>query len=216
MRTNILLSMYEFGEDWAYPALKSVLRPEMRVTVVALSFNAGQTEEQAFSEGHRLKFLPQLGRYGIAPGQVGLINWFRDTPQSAREKIRNSDVLLFTGGWPDHMMYRINRWGLAPDIEAFDGIVMGCSAGAMIQIDHCHISPDDDYPEFVWMSGLDMLKKFSIQVHYDESEEQHRCIRLALEEKGKPIFALYNDGGMVVHGKELTTFGRVRLFLPEE
>lgn len=217
MRTNILLSMYEFGEDWAYSALKSVLRPEMRVTVAALSFNAGQTEEESFTEGHRLKFLPQLARYGIPPGQVELISWFRDTPETAKEKIRRSDVMLFTGGWPDHMMYRLNRWGLVEELNRFDGIVMGCSAGAMIQHDQFYLSPvpEEGYNEFQWVTGTGLIDKFYIEVHYRETPEQHAAIDRARREKGKAVVGIYNDGGLIVRGDQITAMGRVRLFLPE-
>lgn len=215
MRANVLLNTYAFHEAWAAPWLERVLKPEMKVTVVALSFNAGMNEAEAASEGHRRDLLPAFMHYGIAPGQIELVNWFRDTPQTARGKIQNSDVLFFTGGWPDHMMYRLRRWGLLELIEQFDGIIMGCSAGAMVQMKHYHITPDEDYPSFCYQEGMNMLDRFYIEVHYQETELQQASIDRVRREKGKPVFAMYNDGGLLVEGGRITVMGRMRLFLPE-
>ncbi len=216
MRTNVLLNTYAFHEPWAQSALTGILHPTMRVTVVAFSFNAGMDEMQAASEGHRRDLLPAFAAYGIPQAQIELVNWFRDTPETARKKIRNSDVLFFTGGWPDHMMYRLHRWGLVELIESFDGIVMGCSAGAMVQVQDYHITPDADYSDFGYYHGMKMLDRFDIEVHYKETELQHRSIHRVLREKKRPVIAVYNDGGVIVRGDQISTMGRVRLFLLPE
>lgn len=216
MRTNVLLNTYAFQEPWAATWLERILKPDMRATVVALSFNAGMDEVQAATEGHRQDLLPAFAHYGIGPEQVELVNWFRDTPQSARRKMRDSDILFFTGGWPDHMMYRLRRWKLTELVEQFDGVVMGCSAGAMVQMKRYHITPDEDYPSFVYQSGMDMLDRFYIEVHYRETDLQHASIDRVRRERGKPVFAMYNDGGLLVQGDCVTPMGRVRLFLPEK
>lgn len=216
MKANILLNTYAFHEEWAKPWLERILKPEMKVAVVALSFNAGMNEAEAATEGHRRDLLPAFMEYGIAPGKIELVNWFRDTPQTAREKIQNSDVLFFTGGWPDHMMYRLHRWGLVELIERFDGIIMGCSAGAMVQMKQYHITPDEDYPHFCYQEGMNMLDRFYVEVHYKETELQQASIDRVRKEKGKPVFAMYNDGGLLVEGERITVMGRMRLFLPEQ
>lgn len=216
MKANILLNTYAFHEPWAASWLERILKPDMTVTVVALSFNAGMNEEQAATEGHRADLLPAFMHYGIAPGNVQLINWFRDTPQSAREKIQQSDVLFFTGGWPDHMMYRLRRWKLTQLIEHFDGVIMGCSAGAMVQLKQYHITPDEDYPTFSYQQGMDMLDSFYMEVHYRETDLQQVSIDRVRREKGKPVFAVYNDGGLLIEGSCITPMGRAKLFLPEK
>lgn len=215
MRTNVLLNVYSFQEPWAAQWLERILKPDMLVTVVALSFNAGDTEEKARTEQHWADLLEPFGYYGIEPEQIELINWFKDTPQTAREKIQQSDVLFFTGGWPDHMMYRLRCLDLIDLIEHFDGIIMGCSAGAMVQMKQYHITPDDDYPEFSYQEGMNLLDRFMIEVHYCEKDIQHESIARVTCEKGKPVFAVYNDGGLLVEGDCISMMGRVRLILPE-
>lgn len=215
MRTNVLLNTYQFQQPWARPVLEPLLRPWMQGTVIAFSFNAGMNERQAASEGHYRDLLEPFSAYGIGPGQLQLVNWFRDTPQSAKNKIAGSQVLFLTGGWPDHMMYRLHRWGLSEQIEQFSGIILGCSAGAMVQMKRYHITPDQDYPNFGWYHGMNLLSRFNIEVHYRETELQHKSIQRVLSETGLPVFALYDDGGLVVQGNQLTSMGRTRLFLPE-
>lgn len=216
MQTNVLLNTYAFHESWAKATLTPLLRPGMRACVIAFSFNAGMSEQQAASEGHLRDLTPAFSAYGIGPAHLELVNWFHDTPQSARDKIARSDVLFLTGGWPDHMMYRLRRWGLAEQIEHFDGLVMGASAGAMVQMRRYHITPDADYPSFGWYEGMDILRDFLIEVHYRETDLQHRSIDRVRRERNLPVFALYDDGGLVVRGESISTMGRTRIFVPEK
>lgn len=51
-KANVLLNTYAFHEPWAQPWMSRLLEPWMKVTVVALSFNAGDTEEAAKTENH--------------------------------------------------------------------------------------------------------------------------------------------------------------------
>lgn len=214
MKANILLNTYDFHAPWAARWLSRVLRPELRVSVVALSFNAGMTEAQASSEKHRADLLPAFTHYGIPPEQVALVNWFHDTPQSAREKMERSDLLFFTGGWPDHMMSRLRQWELTELVEHFDGIVMGASAGAMVQMREYHITPDADYASFGYYHGMSILDRFYIEVHYRETELQHQSIARVRRERGKPVYAMYDDGGLLVEGDCISVMGRMRIFLP--
>ena len=47
-----------------------------------------------------------------------------------------------------------------------DGVMMGYSAGAVIQLAEYHLSPDDVYPEFEYYEGLPCLNDFYMEVHY--------------------------------------------------
>lgn len=213
-KANVLLNTYAFHEPWAQPWMSRLLEPWMKVTVVALSFNAGDTEEVAKTENHRQDLLPAFRFYGIPEENVRLVDWFHDNPITAQRKIASSQVLFFTGGWPEHMMYRLRVLELVEQIERFPGIIMGCSAGAMIQLKQYHITPfpEDGYPEFCYMNGMNLLKDFYIEVHYMETDLQHCSIQRVRQEKQKPVIALYNDGGLIVQEDCLIPMGRTRIF----
>ena len=86
--------------------------------------------------------------YGISEDNITFVNYFKDTRESAIQKIEKADILYFTGGRPDRMMDRIKEFDLADVLRKHKGIVMGYSAGAVIQLSEYHLSPDKDYKEF--------------------------------------------------------------------
>lgn len=209
---NVLLNTYAFDVPWAADTLGKYIKPSMKVCVVALSFCAGWTEEQAESSRHRHMLLPAYAHYGIPAENISLIDWFHDTPESAKQKIQESDILFFTGGWPDHMMRRLEQWKLVEQIEAFPGLIMGCSAGAMVQFAHYYITPDEDYDTFSYHHGMNFVRQFYMEVHFNDTPIQHESIDRVRREQRKPIFAVYNDGGLVVDGDEVTVMGRVKYY----
>ncbi len=54
---------------------------------------------------------------------------------------------------------------------------IGSSAGAMIQIAKYHITPDEDYNTFTYNKGLNLIKDFDIEVHYEGTEVQNKYIK---------------------------------------
>lgn len=209
---NVLLNSYAFDAPWCAAALHPYLNPNMRACVVALSFCEGWSEEQAESGRHRELLLSAFAHYGIPPEHVFLIDWFHDTPESAKQKIAKSDVLFFTGGWPDHMMRRLYAWDLVSQIESFPGLVMGCSAGAMVQFRHYYITPDEDYDTFSYQEGMNFVDQFYMEVHFNDTPIQMESIHKVRKEQRKPVFAVYNDGGLLVNGDEVTIMGRVKYY----
>ena len=147
----------------------------------------------------------------VKPREV--INYFSDTKESAEEKIKNAGILYFTGGLPDRMFERIKEFGIYDALAKFDGIVMGYSAGALVQLKEYHLSKDDDYPEFKYAQGLPYLSGFYLEVHYSESAEQQYAINRALKEKKTPVYATtFAKGALIVKEGKINTVGEVRIF----
>ena len=92
---------------------------------------------------------------------------------------------------------------------------MGCSAGAMMQMTEYHITPDEDYDAYGYYPGLGLLEGFEPEVHYAASEVQTESIRRYLRERGKPVYAMTNQGGLVVQNGIITTMGQVTRFQQE-
>ena len=78
-------------------------------------------------------------KYGIGKEQIVWVNYFKDSMDEMKEKILNSSILMLTGGAPDLMMKRIKEKKLKKLIKNYKGIMIGYSAGAMIQLDSYHI-----------------------------------------------------------------------------
>ena len=219
--TNVLLNIYEFQTDWAKPVLGKILKPEQRVTILTMSHGEEipdrKTWESLYLPGKQIYAVltGAYGAYGIPEGNIQFVSWFHDTPETALMKLGEADVLFLTGGLPDVFESRLEEWGLVEPIQRFPGIVMGCSAGAMMQMTEYHITPDEDYDAYGYYPGLGLLEGFEPEVHYAASEVQTESIRRYLRERGKPVYAMTNQGGLVVQNGIITTMGQVTRFQQE-
>lgn len=220
---NILHNRYDVDAEWLMPHLKKHLRPGLRVCVVALSFRDERVKNESDWNGlygpdgvYSAGIAAAFSAYGIGREQVEFISYFTDTTESARAKIERSGILYFPGGLPDKMYERIETLGLTDAIRRHDGIVMGYSAGALIQLREYHLSPDKDYPGFGYYEGLSFLDGFYVEVHYEQSAVQNEAIRRVLRERGKTVYGLPDDSAVIVSDGKIQLIGPVAVFSPEE
>lgn len=218
---NILIEGYDIGAQWLRGELEKYIKPHSRVAVMAFSFRDSQAKN---AEEWDALYHKTLGRYyggmvggfmeyGVKEQNIRFINYFTDTHESAREAVKNSDILFFPGGLPDRMMERMEEFGLTETLRAFDGVVMGYSAGAMIQLKEYHISPDDDYPEFGYYRGIGWLDGFYLEVHYEENVTQKEAIQRVLRERNRPVYATYDGAGaLIVKNGNIKPIGKVKIF----
>ncbi len=154
-----------------------------------------------------------FSRYGISEEQIVFLNYFEDDRDDAIVKIESADILYFLGGVPDRMMERIHTLGIADALLAHNGVVMGYSAGALVQLREYHVSPDRDYPTFGYYQGLSYLDEFYLEVHYEGCPEQDAAIQRVLRERGKKVYATtYKSSGIIVDSGRIATIGNVYLF----
>ena len=212
---NILLMRYEFQSEWAFETLKEYLKPEMRVAILTMTHGDeipdGETWLRLYGPGGEIRKIltDAYGAYGIPEEQITFISWFHDTAETAAEKLKNSEIIFMTGGLPDRFYDRVCAWNLVEKLRAYPGIVMGCSAGAMIQMTEYHITPDEDYDTYGYYPGFGLLDGFEPEVHYAGSEIQRESAARYLRERGKPVYAITNDGGLLVDNGVITLMGEV-------
>lgn len=206
--------------DLFYEDLKDCLLPGSRVAVVAFSFYDDYVKDstswaRVYGPGGKdyRETVQAFHPFGIREEDVVFVNYFLDTKESAAEKIRNADVIYFTGGLPDRMMDRIREFELTEPLLAHQGVVAGYSAGAVIQLDRYHLSPDGDYPEFGYYEGLPYLRGFDLEVHYEHRPEQDDSIARVLREDKIPLYVLHTaKGGLVVKDGVIRTVGHVDIY----
>jgi peptidase E len=221
---NILLDGIDLDAPYLAEALREYIRPEHRIVYVAFSFKdakvrSPQDWDRLYSPEQGIYYESLTGSFaafGIPKEHITFVNYFADTPESAAEKIRSADIVYFPGGLPDRMMDRIREFRLEEVLGQHQGIIMGFSAGALIQLEEYHLSPDDDYPEFCYRRGLPFLNDFYLEVHYDGSEVQKQAIRQVLQERKKTVYATASDSGaIIVAGGQIKLLGNVYRFEPE-
>ena len=210
--------------DDFYDDLKDYFSPDTKVAVVAFSFYDDYVQDAAswnkvYGAGvGRCYFetVDSFRPFGVSEENITFINYFTDTKESAAQKIREANVIYFTGGLPDRMMDRICEFDLCDLLLHHDGIVMGYSAGAVIQLDEYHLSPDADYPAFGYYRGVPYLDGFSLEVHYEHKPCQDQSIRRVLDERKRPVYVLHTaKGGLVVENGNVKTIGKVDFYTPQ-
>lgn len=217
---NILLEGHNITHSWLYEELKNYIKPSHRVTVIPFAFR--DRDVCSLDDWNRLfgkkgyiysGIANGFSRYGIPEENITVINYFTDTKERAVNKIKWSDIIYFPGGLPHKIMERIDELELYQLLASYDGIVMGNSAGALVQLENYHLSPDHDYPEFGYYKGLPYINDFYLEVHYDGSEIQDSSIQKVLEEKGKTVYATaLMSGGIVVDEGKIKLLGEVKKF----
>lgn len=219
---HILFDCLDFSADFLYQTFRHYLRPSDTVVIPAFSYrdravrsladwNALYTPGGLYYHTMTAPFL----RYGIPASRIHWINPFTDTKSLAAELVRRADVLYLPGGLPDRMLERLDAFDLREPLLSFQGVMMGYSAGALIQLEEYHLSPDPDYPVFSYHQGLPLLKDFYLEVHYEGSPAQDQAIQRVLQERRKKVYATVTDrSAILVDGSKIKLLGDVKVFTP--
>ncbi len=217
---NILLSGYNFGEEWGKDTIKKYIRSEDKIVVIPFAFseawiNNSNEWDNAYSREYGKYYrelIKTFGELGVSEDNITWINFFKDKKEDMKKVIEESDVVFFTGGLPDRAVERVLDKGLFNYISKAK-IVMGASAGALMQLKDYHISPDEDYSEFSYQSGLGLIKSnFYIEVHYEDTEVQYSCIKKVLKEKTDTVYAIKEQGGIILDDDKLILLGDVTTY----
>lgn len=203
---NILMNQYTLNADWCFEAFKPYIKSEQRVLIVALSYNERKVKnyeewKQRYerpSGAYYQSFVEIFEAFGIKEEQIEILCPFTDTEITAKKKIETADILFFLGGMPDQMYERLERLNCIETLRGHQGTIIGYSAGAVIQFNEYHLSPDEDYAEFGYYQGIGWLNGFEIEVHYTHSQVQQDSIKRFLSERHKPIYAMGDEGAIIV------------------
>lgn len=218
---NILLEGYEINAPWLYDDLKKYILPNQLIAVIAFSFRDNEVKnlkdwDSLYSKEKGIYYngiVDGFTAYGISEDNITFVNYFKDTKESAVQKIQKADILYFTGGRPDRMMDRIREFDLTDVLRKHKGIIMGYSAGAVIQLSEYHLSPDKDYKKFQYYDGLGYLDDFYLEVHYEETAVQNEAIQRVIAERGKTVYATAVQSGVIlVDNGNLKLLGDVKVF----
>ena len=198
---NIALSIYNFNNDYCYPMLKNILMPGMRVCIVPYShvediykdinkFNDIYDYEDPCSDF--CVIARAYKDYGIEDIRIIFPN---DSELMIKDKILNSDILFFTGGNPVIMMKRLEP--IMHIINKFNGIVMGASAGAMIQTKEFVID-GEGYP-YSYHKGLGFIDfDIDLLVHFRVDKEIINIIKRSRLERPDTLLLPIRDGECII------------------
>ncbi len=215
--TTALLNYYNFHQQWARQHFAPYIKHYHKVAIVALAYRDSEVQGHGswcdkYAEGgtHYDKIVEPLLSYGILPSNISWVMPYSDTNAQAQSKVSGADIVLLCGGLPDKLLLRMSAMGLDTALTNHHGLIIGVSAGAMVLLDNYHITPDDDYDTYLPDNlGLGIVCGIDLEVHYTASDIQRQCIVKQLATHSDTIYAMYHEGGLLVHNGAVTQMGRV-------
>lgn len=218
--TNILLNYYNFDGAWTQGKLFDYFHKK-RVLIVPLAFRESQAWDMkswlsVYGKGGEKydNILRPFLNYGLRETDIKWLNFF-DRKANFRKMVMNADVLFFCGGMPEKAIARLDELGIGALVKNFGGVVAGASAGAMLQLDRYHVTPDEDYDKYQLYDGLGLVGGFDLEVHYLATDLQNDCTNRAVKDLNRPVYQMWHEGGLLVENGAVTTLGKVNLVLPK-
>lgn len=217
---NILLSKLNFNEPWAYKQLSKYIRPNQRIAVLPFSFFIEDVYDvgswnNSYAPGGKYyeEITSAFSAFGIGPEKVSFINYFEDSYADIETCIMHSDILFLTGGAPDLTMQRVKERNLTEVIKRFNGIVIGCSAGAMVQCSLFHITPSVKYPVFSHEPGIGLLpEQYGVEVHYTPGSYHDYYLRKTVFQTHRKIIILDNFSAAIFCNQKWKFIGNANVF----
>lgn len=214
--TNVLLNYYNFDGEWARPHLAKLFKSHPRVLIMPLAYR----ESQAWDNASFLSIYGKCGEkydnilrpflaYGYAEDEVEWLNPYDGSNHA--EQVAKADLLFFTGGMPEKAIARMQQLGVTNAVKQFNGVIMGASAGAMLQLGMYHVTPDEDYDSYGIWHGLGLVNGLDLEVHYLATDLQRQCSKRAARELGLPIYRMWHEGGLLIEDGKVTVMGNVEL-----
>ena len=221
--THILLSRGILAEPYIHAHLKSYIQPSDKVAVVAFSFFKEHVQTQQDYDALYLKdgtyyqkMVDAFKPYGIQEKQISFLHYYNDDQQTLVKKINDASIIYFPGGAPDLLMERIHEKQLFSVIQnQQDKVIVGSSAGAMVQFDCFHISPDREYHKFQYLEGLGFLTGFGIEVHYRRRRKQKSSLRKVRRLKKIPLYAIPDEGALIIAHNQIKCIKAYQLYNPK-
>lgn len=198
---NIALSTYNFNNSYCYPILKNIFMPGMRVCIIPYSHTPDiYTDINAFNDIYDpcdpysdFNIIANAYKdYGINDIRIILPN---DSIELIENIVSKSDIIFFTGGDPVAMMNRLEP--IRHIIDSFDGIVMGASAGAMVQVKE-FIMDGEGYP-YSFYKGLGMIDfDLDIIVHFEPTKEIMKMIKRVKSDRPNRLLVPLRDSECLI------------------
>ena len=217
--TNILLNYYNFDDEWARPYLEKMLKNRPHVLILPLAYRETQAwDNDSFlcvygKHGEKYdNILRPFLAYGYAEEDIEWLNPYDGSNHLSQ--VQNAELLFFTGGMPEKAIARMEQLGITDAVKNFSGIVMGASAGAMLQLESYHITPDEDYDSYGIWRGLGLVKGIDLEVHYLATDLQRECTARAAKELKLPVYQMWHEGGLLIDNGKITVMGNVELVKP--
>ncbi len=203
---NILCSKIENLSNYQVKLLP-IINPNSKVIILPWSFatEVGNLDKFfAKNEKRYLKYINSLKSLGLKEKNIKVIDCYKETSNSIKKDINNSDILVLTGGNPEMLYFKVVQdVECLYDIKHYHGIIIGASAGAVIQFPRYFITAKNNYYKyFSFYDGFGNIEnKFYIDVHSVKNGNYIKKLQQVSNDTRKEIYAL-TDKGILIYNRE--------------
>lgn len=220
---SILFSRIEMGMDLVKEEIKKMLPENARVAIFPWAFpvelNAEKLETEFFKKGERRynRYINELKKLGIDEDSIIICNCYSDSKEKLKKVIKESDLLLLPGGNPEMFFQKVvHETDLLYDIKYYNGIIIGESAGAELQLKRYFITAKNNYYKyFAFYDGFGILDDpFYFDVHSSNNKIYLNKLEKVAQQTKKTVYAIYEDGAIIYNRKtkETKVYGNVKKF----
>ena len=202
--------------------LKIIIKPNMKVVIFPWTFpvelNSEKIMNDFFKKGERRynKYIPKLLELGISAKNILIADCYGMDSKKIKSLIKSSDILLFIGGNPEMLFNKVvHKSECLYDIKHYKGIIIGESAGALLQQERYFITAKNNfYKYFAFYDGFGVIDDpFYIDVHSINNKLYKDKLRNVSKITNKSIYMIYDDGAIIYNreNKNIKEIGRVEV-----
>lgn len=225
---SILLSEYVKGMELINSKLQKIVNSNNKAVIIAWTFpkeiDKKTFDEEWFPKGGRRynKYVGSLIKLGIKEENITILNCYdKENFKNFKKIIEDSDILVITGGNPEMLYSKVTQdTELLYDIKHYKGIIIGFSAGSLLQLKRYFITAKNNYYKyFAFYDGFGILDDpFYIDVHSINNKRYLEKLQKISNDKKKNVYAIFDNGAMIYNRNtnKLELFGSVLKFEPNE
>ncbi len=213
--TNILLSRGIIADPKIYIYLKNYISAKMKVLIIPWAYNKGEASKYKAGSDYINKLILDFMPYQIMPEQIEVLDYEKDSYEQMVDKIKKQDIIYLPGGEPELFYDRIREKGISEFIKKNANIVIGSSAGALIQFKQYHLTPVKGSKEIAFNQGLGLLDNFRIEVHYENTKAKNKNLDKVMEMAPIDIYCLYDDSMIIIeNGSKIYNLYKAFKYIP--
>jgi len=223
---SICFSKIETGMPFIQEKLKKIISPNSKVAILPWAFPEELNSEKLMNEYFKVgekrynRYINALLSLEIKLENITICDCYKN-PSELKKIIKQSNIIVLPGGNPEMMFQKIlHDTELFYDLKHYKGIVIGESAGALLQFKRYFITAKNNfYKYFSFYDGFGLIDDpFYLDVHSSKNKFYEEKLKQVAKEKNKSIYALFDDGALIYNHdlKKIETFGNVRVFNPKE
>ena len=206
----ILMSCMNIDQDHVKGEVSKIIKPNMKVVCIPFASDLQWLLNGNKNEYFKRHYTP-FSKFGIKRYNFYIAK-IQDDYKFLKKKIRNADIVYFSGGYMENIMYHLRNKYMIRFLRLLknDKIFIGESAGALVLEDKYIEVPhiEDHYKSFKKEEGISIVDNVEVIVHYDPNNEKHRENLEAVKTMTKkPVYALTDSAMIIVDNNKTLILG---------